>query len=187
MEKRTNLWKIAFVVLIILLLLAAINFSVWYFVLNKKTASPPASGPTPISTSSNNIACTQDAMLCPDGKTYVSRIPPSCEFAPCPATSTTSKAEDEKAIKEAVLRKLNSKEADLKVTIQTQTDKHAKGSVVDIDGIGGGYFIAAKTDSGWVIVHDGQANPTCSQIALYNFPADMVPECLNSSGNIVKR
>lgn len=32
------------------------------------------------------IFCTQDAKLCPDG-TYVSRIPPSCEFAPCPTLS----------------------------------------------------------------------------------------------------
>lgn len=31
----------------------------------------------------NGIACTLDAMECPDGS-YVGRIPPSCEFAPCP-------------------------------------------------------------------------------------------------------
>lgn len=29
-------------------------------------------------------ACTQEAKLCPDGKTYVSRTGPNCEFAPCP-------------------------------------------------------------------------------------------------------
>lgn len=28
--------------------------------------------------------CTEEAMLCPDGKTYVSRTGPNCEFAPCP-------------------------------------------------------------------------------------------------------
>ncbi|NIO22617.1 MAG: hypothetical protein GTN38_01135 [Candidatus Aenigmarchaeota archaeon] len=32
------------------------------------------------------VACTQDAKLCPDG-TYVSRVPPDCEFAPCPKCS----------------------------------------------------------------------------------------------------
>ena len=31
------------------------------------------------------IACTMDAKLCPDGS-YVSRIPPECDFAPCPET-----------------------------------------------------------------------------------------------------
>jgi hypothetical protein len=27
--------------------------------------------------------CTMDAMQCPDGS-YVGRVPPSCNFAPCP-------------------------------------------------------------------------------------------------------
>lgn len=30
------------------------------------------------------VACTQDAKLCPDGKTYVGRQGPKCEFAACP-------------------------------------------------------------------------------------------------------
>jgi len=35
------------------------------------------------STKPQNLACTQDALLCPDGSS-VGRIPPSCQFAPCP-------------------------------------------------------------------------------------------------------
>lgn len=31
-----------------------------------------------------SVACTQEAKLCPDGKTYVGRQGPSCEFALCP-------------------------------------------------------------------------------------------------------
>jgi len=31
----------------------------------------------------NNVACTMDAKVCPDGS-YVGRIPPDCAFAPCP-------------------------------------------------------------------------------------------------------
>jgi hypothetical protein len=31
--------------------------------------------------------CTADAKLCPDGS-YVGRIAPSCDFAPCPETGT---------------------------------------------------------------------------------------------------
>jgi len=33
------------------------------------------------------VACTMDAKLCPDGS-YVARIPPKCDFAPCPETKT---------------------------------------------------------------------------------------------------
>lgn len=30
-----------------------------------------------------NVFCTQDAKVCPDGS-FVGRIPPACDFAPCP-------------------------------------------------------------------------------------------------------
>lgn len=35
------------------------------------------------------IACTDEAKICPDGST-VGRIPPDCEFAPCPAVAEMS-------------------------------------------------------------------------------------------------
>lgn len=35
---------------------------------------------------SNEVSCTLEAKICPDG-TSVGRVPPSCEFAPCPDTS----------------------------------------------------------------------------------------------------
>lgn len=42
------------------------------------------SGRGPWNTPSDEVvACTMDAKLCPDGS-YVGRIPPICEFAPCP-------------------------------------------------------------------------------------------------------
>ena len=34
------------------------------------------------------VACTMDAKICPDGSA-VGRMPPDCEFAPCPGESTT--------------------------------------------------------------------------------------------------
>jgi hypothetical protein len=40
------------------------------------------------STSSQPVACTMEAKICPDGKTYVGRQGLKCEFAPCP-TSTS--------------------------------------------------------------------------------------------------
>lgn len=42
---------------------------------------PPKDGP-------RGVACTQEAMLCPDGTTYVGRSGPNCEFAPCPAVDS---------------------------------------------------------------------------------------------------
>lgn len=37
----------------------------------------------------DEVACTLEAMQCPDGS-YVSRTGPNCEFSPCPGTSDTS-------------------------------------------------------------------------------------------------
>ena len=34
------------------------------------------------------VYCTMDAMECPDGS-YVGRVGPSCEFAPCPERTST--------------------------------------------------------------------------------------------------
>ena len=36
-------------------------------------------------TSNDTVACTMDAKMCPDGS-YVGRVAPDCEFAPCPKT-----------------------------------------------------------------------------------------------------
>ena len=35
--------------------------------------------------SNERVFCTADAKLCPDGS-YVGRVPPHCDFAPCPHT-----------------------------------------------------------------------------------------------------
>ncbi len=39
---------------------------------------------------STPVACTMEAKQCPDGS-YVGRVPPSCEFAPCPGESKIKK------------------------------------------------------------------------------------------------
>ncbi len=48
----------------------------------KPIATPPRS--------KDIIMCTMDAKKCPDGKTFVSRTGPKCEFAPCPSLELTA-------------------------------------------------------------------------------------------------
>jgi hypothetical protein len=55
------------IVLIILIVLFGIGLVVDF--VNKSEEEP--------------VACTTDVKLCSDGS-YVSRIPPECDFAPCP-------------------------------------------------------------------------------------------------------
>ncbi|MBU2635407.1 hypothetical protein KJ841_02985, partial [Patescibacteria group bacterium] len=60
------------IILIILVVLAGVWLGL-RFLIGESPAEP--------------IACTMDAKLCPDGS-YVARIPPKCDFAPCPETKT---------------------------------------------------------------------------------------------------
>ena len=53
--------------------------------------------------------------------------------------------------------------------------------------VGGGYFLAVKSSGKWIIAFDGQSTPGCEQVNPYNFPATMVPECLDAGGNLIKR
>jgi len=52
---------------------------------------------------------------------------------------------------------------------------------------GGGYWFGAFTTDGWVIAADGNGSIFCEDIDPYNFPAEMIAECIDESGQIVER
>jgi hypothetical protein len=100
--------------------------------------------------------------------------------------STLSDAE---LIKKALVVKTGISAETINVAISQNVDgKYAKGTVGVLgEETGGGYFLATKINSEWVIVYDGQATPECSAVNPYNFPVSMVPECLDSAGSVVTR
>lgn len=53
-------------------------------VIKTRIVPSPMLTPTPTVAKSTGIACTMEAKLCPDGKTYVGRSGPNCEFSACP-------------------------------------------------------------------------------------------------------
>lgn len=114
-------------------------------------------------------------------------ITPTLAITPTPLATPTTAVDDTKLIKQAILNKLGLTENQAVVTISQNTGQYAKGGVKEVEAVGGGYFLAAKVGGNWVIVYDGQANPTCAQLAPYNFPIDMVPECLDNNDKVVKR
>ncbi len=71
---------ILFILISLVIVLATIMA---FIIITKSEVSAPANGDT----DDNMIACTMDVKLCPDGS-YVGRIPPDCEFAPCPGETT---------------------------------------------------------------------------------------------------
>lgn len=64
----------------------------------------------------------------------------------------------------------------LSVIIERETDSHARGSITFVDGEPGGLFLAAKIDSQWQIVHEGNGAIACN-LAKYGFPNDMLFDC----------
>lgn len=62
------------------------------------------------------------------------------------------------------------------VDITNQTADHARGSVSFEQGMAGGLWLAAKVDSVWRIVHDGNGSIPCS-LSSYGFPAEMLADC----------
>lgn len=162
----TNWWKISFLALLVFIIIGA-NVAVWFSLIKDRSTNTESSIISPIPTS---------------WQTTVTPSPiPTLTLTPTPTV------DDADLIKQAVLSKLKLNENQAVLTISQITDQYAKGNIRQIDAVSGGYFLAAKTQGTWVVVYDGQANPTCDQIAPYNFPQEMVPECLDTTGKVVQR
>lgn len=71
----------ALLIVIILALIGALGYIVYDKVLYGPSVPPTVVVVTP--TSTEPVACTMDAKMCPDGS-YVGRTGPTCEFAACP-------------------------------------------------------------------------------------------------------
>ncbi len=78
------------ILILVAIVLVIVGLSVWAtWESSEVTPEPVPEAPvyvedtTPTPTEEEPVACTADAMQCPDGS-YVGRIAPSCEFAECP-------------------------------------------------------------------------------------------------------
>jgi hypothetical protein len=99
-----------------------------------------------------------------------------------PSPEETDQVDDDaSALRTALAAHFGVSPDEVAFVITEQTEEHATG------GLPGGYFLAARKEGAWVIVYDGQATPGCDEIAPYNFPLDMVPECLDGENNLVIR
>lgn len=172
-EKSSNgIWKIGFFSLLALLVIGA-NIFAWYFFVKGRAEVPtPSPAPSPVET----IIAT------PTPREAIPSLP-------TPTVDETSLISPETSllIKQAIFKLTGLDETRAEVTISQNTGQHATGGVKEFEAVGGAYWIAAKVGDTWVGVYAGQANPTCAQIAPYNFPISLVPECLDESNNVVKR
>ena len=165
-----NYWKVGFFVLLFLLIIVA-NIFAWYFFVKSKAPTPT---PSPAGFEST-----------PPTATIIPTSTPKETILPLP--TPTPKVDETGLIKQAIFKLTGLDATKAEVTINKNTGKHATGGIKEFEAVGGAYWLAAKTGETWVGVYAGQAQPTCSQIAPYNFPKEMVPECLDASGKVVSR
>ncbi|MFA5126550.1 MAG: hypothetical protein WC465_00935 [Patescibacteria group bacterium] len=71
-------------IFIIIIILALIASAAFYFLRNKK---PPINQSDKNNSKNQEVYCTAEVKECPDGS-FVGRVPPACEFAPCPGDTT---------------------------------------------------------------------------------------------------
>lgn len=162
MEEKTNTWKISFFILLVIVF--GVGIGALAYTLGKRTVllrERPA-----VSTESATI---------PEQEETVSTTTP---------IPTTDEIE---AIKQTVYAKTGLNKEEAEVTISLNTGTHAKGLIREYGTVSGAYWIAAKSGGNWVGVYSGQAHPTCAEIDPYNFPTDMVPQCMDQSMNVVDR
>lgn len=159
MEEQNNSWKTAFWVLFTIIIISAVGAFAYFLGKGSFNFSKRTASPSP---------------------SPVSQLQP-------PSTPTPVVDETE-SIKEAIYEMVGSDATEVNVTISENTGIHATGGVVDWNSeVGGGYWIAAKSGGEWIGVYGGQSHPTCSQIDPYNFPTDMLSECLDGLGKVITR
>jgi hypothetical protein len=159
MEEQSNSWKTAFWILFTIILISAVGAFAYFLGKGNFNFSKLISSPSP---------------------SHVSQLQPPPTQAPI--------IDETEAIKEAIYEMVGSDASEVNVTISKNTGFHATGGVVDWSSeVGGGYWIAAKSGGEWTGVYGGQSHPTCNQIDPYNFPTDMVPECLDGLGKVITR
>ncbi len=167
-----NFLKTALSVLVLILIFLLGAVSMWFFqthLTNQKQTTQTKN--TPTSTPEQSTSPTQQA-------DNVTTTPTN---TPIPTKS------DKEQIAELFATKFNRPVSEIEVIINKQRDPYMQGGVKEKDAMGGGWFLAYKKDGKWIIVDDGNGTISCEKIEPYNFPTDMVPECVDSSGHLKTR
>jgi hypothetical protein len=89
----------------------------------------------------------------------------------------------EPTLQESIIQQLSQKhskpESNISIQVSNQTGGHAKGTVQFTDEMGGGLWFAAKTNNGWEVAFDGNGIVACDIVERYEFPREMIPNCVN--------
>ncbi|MEI7619996.1 MAG: hypothetical protein WCJ57_00300 [Candidatus Falkowbacteria bacterium] len=80
-------------------------------------------------------------------------------------------------LKDLFSKKTGKTTNDIVINISREDNTHIKG-IVTVKDVYNGVFLAARTNGEWAIIWDGNGKYPCNDIKDYNFPAEMVNDCL---------
>jgi hypothetical protein len=76
----------------------------------------------------------------------------------------------------------------LVVKVDIDTGLFSKGLINYTSAAGGGVWFAAKVNNKWELAFVGNGIVTCDSISKYNFPKDIIPNCVDTkAGTLVQR
>ena len=109
------------------------------------------------------------------------------------AKSENSVTVEEESTKDAIKKLLAKEEnrplSEVTVQITQETNDYARGGVTFYPGgsENSGMFLVAKVNGEWQLAYSGNGAILCSAIDSYDFPTDMVEECVEANGDIRQR
>lgn len=175
-SQGSQIYKVVAFISTALLLLLAGAAGFWFY---QQKNLKPASSPEPAVTTQPVGQPLSEPSIEPS-------VLPTIVPSPKPSPSVKTKS-DLDAIKEAFSKKYNKPLSDVNITISKNNGIHASGGVKFGGEMGGGWWLAYNDNGNWMIVQDGNGTVTCEIIEPYNFPTDMVPECVTQAGKLIKR
>lgn len=104
-------------------------------------------------------------------------------FGPVKNSQTKKEQSTVEFVIGALSQKYNRPANTVKVQVQADTGNFAKGLVNFTDEQGGAIWLAAKTSQGWELAFDGNGIAPCEAVNKYDFPKDLVPQCLDEQNN----
>jgi len=170
---NADVWKIGFFV-ILTLVVASLAFAGLYLYLNQSKNQSLTPSPSPVA--SVLPVASPSPLEIPSPTPVLPSLEPTSLPSPQPSAALPEKSITE-AMKENFAKKYNKNASDYEVTVGKNTGSYASGGVKVTGEMAGGWWLAAKTASGWVLVQDGNGTVSCQIIAPYNFPNSIVPEC----------
>ena len=174
--QSSDAWKVGFFILLIVVLIILALIGFYIYMQSKPQILPNQPSPSVQIVPSIQPSPSLQASVMPS-------ITPSATPQQSVQPSPQNTQSDVESIKQAMAKKHNKQVSEVKLTVSKNTGQFAQGSVSFEGEMGGGWFLAAKTASGWVIVQDGNGTISCQTIAPYNFPVSIVPECWDETTN----